>query len=158
MDDFLIIKALLINGQHGRIRQDVIQEVGTHSAGIAKIADLYRCQPRGEGRKPGILGVALQVNGNINARLARCCDDRAIGKPGTFMEMIHRGAGAGAHCVFNFWTIGKGMDFEGVSVVAFQHAGKQLHGRVIVQIRREIPNAQPITLCGGRRFGNGRAR
>ena len=141
MDDLLIKKALLIHGQHGRIRQDIIQEIGTHGAGIAKIADLHRRQPRSEGRKPRILGVALQINGNINSRLARCGDDRAIGKPRAVMEMIHRGAGAGAHRIVNFWPIGKGMDFESVPVVAFQHPGEQMHGRVIVQIRREIPNA-----------------
>ena len=158
MDDLLIIKALLIQGQHGRIRQDVIQEVGTHSAGIAKIADLYRCQPRGEGRKPRILRIALQVNGDINPSTPRHGCYRAIGHTRTFMKMIHGGADTCAHRILGFRPVGKSVDFKSVPVMALQRACNQLHDGVIAKIGGEISDTQAITLCGGRWLGNGGKR
>ena len=67
MDDPLREVRLRVHRRHEGVGDDVVDEVGAHAAGIAQEVDLQGRRPKRQDLGPGVLGVALQVDEDVDA-------------------------------------------------------------------------------------------
>ena len=71
MHDRLAVERLPVERQHDRIGDDVVDIVRGHGGEIAEIADLDRRRAARQNAGAGILGVADEVDGDVDVEIAQ---------------------------------------------------------------------------------------
>src|SRR5262245_5603025 len=86
--DPLRVIRLLIERQHDRIGDDVVEEVSPRRSWVAKIADLDGNWTRGENCKAAVARERRQVDGNVNLELRQEVRDIPVGSVSNVQEAI----------------------------------------------------------------------
>jgi len=60
---------LLIEGQDYAVRQNVIDKIGCHRGGVSEVADLNRCWTVRQDCGTRLLGMTLEVYGDVNIKI-----------------------------------------------------------------------------------------
>ncbi len=123
-------------GDDEGVDDDVVDEIRPHGGGISEIAHLHRRRPTGCYRRPGVMGVALEIDEDVD--LVRNVN-----------ETVERGTKPRAHRGFVIGTIGIGEHFEAVAVVALEQFGHQPRRGMLMKISGQIAEANALLLNKG---------
>lgn len=143
-DDLLGVEGRMLRRRHDRIAHDVVDECGPHAGGIAQIVDLHRGGTTGEDPWAAVLCVALQVDRDVDFQSAGQGADRAVRCPGDVEEVIYRSGQALRHVVGSRRPERKEEHLEFRGIMLFKKFGDQQRGRMRVEVRRKIAQADPL--------------
>src|SRR5205823_3383518 len=90
MDDLFRVPWLLLERQHHRVGNDIVDEIGAGRAGITEIASLKRRRPIGKNADPRIGGMTLEVDRNIGLEIPQKPGDLLIGARSHVEKAIKR--------------------------------------------------------------------
>ena len=90
MDDFLGKKGLLIERQHDTVGYDIIDKVDAHRSRIAKVVDLDRRRTISEDVRATILGIALEIDGDVHLKVMEELRDIAIRRLPFIVKLVER--------------------------------------------------------------------
>src|SRR6516225_2133825 len=96
VDDHLAVRRLLIEWQNDPVRQYVVDEIHAHCRGIAEVAHLYRRRAAGQNRRSPVLGIAFQVDGDVDTEIEQKLRYFAVAALRHVVELIERGRQAAA--------------------------------------------------------------
>ena len=142
IEDFFGEESLVRLGHDPAVGEDVIHEIRAHGAGKAEIIDLDGRRAAGENIRTGILGVAHQVDGDVDAHFARQRRDTRLVHGPHVVETIRGIDGAAAHLVLDIRAEGEEVNLETAFVMFFEQSRHVVHDRVVVQVGGEIANTQ----------------
>ena len=156
MDDPLREVRLLVHRRDEGVGDDVVDEVGAHAAGIAQEVDLHGRRAVGQDLGPGVLGVALQVDEDVDpvivdapcrVRVRELAHvDEAI--EGCQQPLAHVAAVVGAEAVAE--------DLEARAVVPLQQLGDQASRGMALEVGRQVAQPDAAALRRGIDLARGR--
>jgi len=141
IDHFLGEVRLPVPGDHGRVGNHIIHVLGAHGAGIAEVVDLDRSTSLGKDARPCIRGVALQVDGNVDAQLSGAARNLTVALVPDIDEFVKSRSHPLAHFILFVRTEGKPVQLELVCVVSFEQLCHQIGSSVVVEICRIVGKA-----------------
>ena len=145
------VEQAVLRRHHHRVGDQPVDERDAAGAWIAKEARLHRRRPQGEDAGPHALGVALEVDEDVDAVGADALGGGLVGEGADGDEVIQSRQQAAAHRAVVVGTAGIGEEFEPRAVVAFEQLGDKIGGGVLVVVCGEVAEAQPAGRAGRRR-------
>ena len=146
MDDLFRIERLLVERQHRLVGDHIVDEVGTHSSRIAEIAHLDGRGAVGEDAGTGVLGVALQVDRDVDVELVQKLRDVEVALRSDVVELIERPHQAGPHIALIVATEGDADNLEARAIVQLEQLSHQEGGRMPVEIRGQIGDSNLVMM------------
>src|SRR5450755_3955075 len=127
------------------VDDDIVDEVRAHGGGISEITHLHRRRAIGRYRRPGVMGIALQINQDIDP----FCTDKLRGlmvrARANVDKAIERGSQPRPHRAMIVGAVGIGENLEAVTIVAFEQFGHQLRGGVLIKISGQIAKTNALS-------------
>ena len=134
MDQPLRKEGLLALRNRDRVDDDVVDEIRPHGGGISEIAHLHRRRAIGRYLRPCVIGVALEIDQDVDLVRMNAFCRVAMGHRINFDEPVERTIKPRAHWALVVRAIGIGQDLEAIAIVAFEQLGHQLRGRMLMKI------------------------
>src|SRR5262249_19543409 len=123
------------------VRDDVIDEVRTRRRRKAYMADLDRRGALREDSDPGTLGMALQVNRDMDAELADELGDVAVGASGHIEEAVEGAVQTRPHRTAVVRAKRNPDPLEVRAIVPLEHLRHDVGGHVLMEVGRGIGDA-----------------
>ena len=144
MHDFFRPERLLVERQHDRIGDDVIDEIGAHGSGIAEIAHLDRRGTMGENARAAIEREAFEIDRDVDLELVKQLRRLVIAARTDFVEPVEAGDESRAHVAAVVGPERHSQHFEAGAVVQLEQLRHQKRRRVPMEISRHIGDAQSV--------------
>ena len=135
MDDPFAVVVLLVRRQHHSVGQNIVDEVDAHGGGKSEIADLDRCRPVGQYRRARLLGVALEIDGDVDVESAQELRRLPVAAQTDIVEPIKCFDEPGTDLAAVVGTIGDAQYLEPIAVVELEQL-RDLPGRRMAIERR----------------------
>src|SRR5262245_14637214 len=148
VDDHLAVRLLLIERQNDPIRQYIVDEIHPHCCGISEVARLHRRRAVSENRRPPVLGMAFQVDGDVDIEVEQQLRRFAVAAQRHVVELIERRDQAPARLTAVVYAIGHAEHLESGPVVQLEQLGRKPGRSMVAEIRREI--GEPDLLSNAR--------
>ena len=145
MDDLLGEPGLLIHRHDEGVGDDVVDEVRAHAAGVAQVVDLHGCRPVGQNLRSRVLGVALEVDEDVDAILVDAAGCTRMRNGPHVDEVVEGRLQAPADVAAIVVAEAVAEDLEAAAVVSLQQLRDQAAGGVAVEVGREV--AEPDRLA-----------
>ena len=141
--DLLRVVDLVLGRNDDVVGDEIVVVRRAHGAGIAEPVDVHRRGPAGEHLGARILGVAVEIDQDVDA-VGRDLRRRLIvGHAGDVGPVIDAGLGAGLRRVGPVDPAVIGEDLEVLAVVLLDDVGHGKADRMLAQVGRHIADPQP---------------
>ena len=139
---FLVMRQAAVRGDD-LVGDGVVDAGALDAAGRAEIGDLPRCRPPAEDADPAAAGEPLEIDQDVDAPAADGLGRLIIVELADIDEMFDIGAKPVAHRPLPVFLrrVAKGKNLERVAVMRFQDAADEGHRRVLMEVRRQITDA-----------------
>ena len=137
----LAVEALAARWHEGGVADDVIETIQPQCAGVADQVDGHRRRPVPEDAKARALGVAHQVDGDVDLLLAQVPGDFGIAQRVDLVVALEAGAQAIAHAGALGLAVGVSVDVEAAAVVQLEHFGQGRHHGMLGEVGRQVGDA-----------------
>ncbi len=144
--DPLAVMLLLVERQDDGVGHDVIDIVDRHGGGEAEIADLDRCRAVGQDRRTGTLGVALEIDGNIDSEIADELRDVLVAAHGHIVKLVKGPDQPSTDLASVVRPIGNAQHLEAFAIVPLEQLGDLPAGRMLVEGRGKVSDLDPLRL------------
>src|SRR5216684_8319953 len=128
------------------VDDDVVDEVRAHGGGISEITHLHRRRAIGRYRRPGVMGIALQINQDIDLVGMDKLRGLMVRARANVDKTIECGSQPRPHRAMIVGAVGIGENLEAVTIVAFEQFGHQLRGGVLMKISGQIAKTNALSL------------
>jgi hypothetical protein len=145
------VEAVRVRRNDPAVDDDVVDEAGAHGAGKAEIGYLYRRRVRCKNARPATLGESLEIDCDIDLVRADEFGRREITQAAHFEEAVESATDAVLCAAVVFRAKRDPDHLEPAAVVLLDQSRKQVGGRVIVEIRRQIGKADAVVVVARRR-------
>ncbi|KAI1694069.1 hypothetical protein Ddc_22386 [Ditylenchus destructor] len=149
MDPLVVERAPVLGDQH-RIGEQHVVVRGARGPQVAEEQHLHRRDPFGEERASGLVGVAAQIDGDVDGQLAAGVADLVVGEMAHIEEGVDRGADPLLHRVVLHRADVERDDVEALAVVMAEDAGQQEGDGVDAEVAGDVGDAD---LAVGRNAG-----
>ena len=153
--------AACASGVTDAVADEVVDEARAGGRRVAEVGRLDRRGPVGEQLHSAVARVALEIDRDVDAVVANALRDGAVGLAVDVDEVLAGGAHAAGDVgvVVAAVRIEEGLEARGVA--AFQQLGHQHRGGVLVEVGRQVADADAARAaragCGQRHDGAGEA-
>src|SRR6516225_10150567 len=120
VDDHLAVRLLLIERQNDPVRQYVVDEIHAHCCGISEVAHLHRRRAASQYRRPPVLGMAFQVDGDVDIEIEQKLRHFAVAALRHVVELIERLDQAPAYLAPVVYAVGHAEHLESSPVVQLE--------------------------------------
>jgi len=141
LGDVLAVLAGMGQRHHHRITDHVVEEARTGGGRVAQVGHLHRRRPVGQQLEAAAAGVALEVDGDVDAVGAHAPRHLGIAQVGHVDELVAGGAHAAADLAAVVGAVRVQAHLEAFTVAPLQHLGHQHRGGMLVEVGREVAQA-----------------
>ena len=146
-DNFLAV-IWQMGGRHQHfVRQQVVDPVSPGGCGIAEIGNLNGCGPTGQNAVATAVGMALQIDGDIDFQRLYQIGDSAVRLIRNVDEAVEAGMKPGADWLVAGLAIGQRNNLETIAAMKLEQFRHEEGGRVGVQIGGQV--GEPDTSARG---------
>jgi len=131
---------LLIERQSHAVGQNVIYEVHAHRRRVSEIADLDRRWTVGQDCRPRLLGVALQVDSDIDIEIEQKLGHFAITAQHHVVELVERLDQPRTDLATIIGTVGDAQHFESLPIMELEQLRDLPARRMAIEGRRQVGN------------------
>ena len=142
MHDAFAEERLLVERQHGRVGEDVIDERRPGGAGKPHIADLDRGGAMGQHPWPAAAGQAVEIDRDVDVEIMEQAGDVPVAIRRHIMEPIERPRDAQPRVARIVRTIRHADHLEPRMVVTLEQFDDGKAHRVLAKVRRHVSDAQ----------------
>ena len=135
---------MLKRRDHGVGEQDIGPR-RAERAGIAQPVHLHRRQPILQPVAAVAFGVALQIDEYVEVEVGDALHGMGLGLPGEVDEMLAGAFETPAQLAAVVDPVGKQEELEARAIVRFEHLDHQVGGGVVLEVRRQVADAQTFT-------------
>jgi hypothetical protein len=150
-DDLFAVMLLLFNGNDHRICNEIVDITGAQRPRIADVADLQGRHAPGKDARARMLGMALEIHGDVEGIAAREVDDGLIGQPAHIHEPLDLAHQPRAMRTVGGRPIAVNDNLETVAVMFAQEARHQIQRRMLMKVGRKITDAKARPGAGASR-------
>ncbi len=159
MDDLLAVMVLLIEREHDPVGEHIVDEIHPHGRGVAKIAHLDRRRTAGQNPGARLLGVTLQIDGDIDAEIKQQLRHLSVAAQRYIVKLVERLDETRPDIAAVVGAIGDAEHLEARPVVKLEKLRDLPSGRMALERRGEIGDpylVRRLSRSNGPRLGDSR--